>query len=121
MSYLVRMANGSSHIIRVATSGELEHAFAIDDAALAVYAAAGLVISLADEHPFVRAERESWRRALEGQGVYFAIVGGVRAGFYVTAVRTRPEGGHNGVSFLLIDAGDGVTAVFSEMGGVREG
>ena len=28
----------------------------------------------------------------------------------VTAVRTKPEGGHQGISFLLIDKGDGVSA-----------
>jgi acyl-CoA dehydrogenase len=34
----------------------------------------------------------------------------VRADFYVTAVRTRPEPGHGALSFLVIEAGDGVTA-----------
>ena len=33
----------------------------------------------------------------------------MRADFYVTAVKTRPEGGHGGLSFLIIDKGEGVT------------
>ena len=38
------------------------------------------------------------------------ITNGVRADFYVTAVRTRPEPGHGSLSFLVIDAGEGVRA-----------
>ena len=34
----------------------------------------------------------------------------MRADFYVTAVRTRPEPGHGSLSFLVIPAGEGVTA-----------
>ncbi len=37
------------------------------------------------------------------------ITGGVRADVLVCAVATRPEGGHHGISFLLIDRGDGVS------------
>src|SRR4051794_14928799 len=38
------------------------------------------------------------------------ITNGVRADFYVTAVRTRPEPGHGGLSFLVIERGEGVHA-----------
>jgi acyl-CoA dehydrogenase len=38
------------------------------------------------------------------------ITNGVRADFYVTAVKTSSEGGHGGMSFLVIDRGEGVTA-----------
>ena len=38
------------------------------------------------------------------------ITGGVRADVLVTAVRTTAEGGHQGISFLLIERGDGVCA-----------
>jgi acyl-CoA dehydrogenase len=38
------------------------------------------------------------------------ITNGVRADFYVTAVRSRDEGGHGGMSFLIVDAGNGVSA-----------
>jgi acyl-CoA dehydrogenase len=38
------------------------------------------------------------------------ITGGVRADMLVTAVKTTDEGGHHGISFLLIDKGEGVAA-----------
>jgi acyl-CoA dehydrogenase len=38
------------------------------------------------------------------------ITGGVRADVIVTAVRTTPEGGHHGLSFLLVERGPGVQA-----------
>jgi acyl-CoA dehydrogenase len=38
------------------------------------------------------------------------ITNGVRADFYVTAVRTRPEPGHGSLSFLVIERGEGVRA-----------
>jgi acyl-CoA dehydrogenase len=38
------------------------------------------------------------------------ITGGVRADILVTAVKTKPDGGHQGLSFLIIEKGDGVTA-----------
>jgi len=38
------------------------------------------------------------------------ITNGCRADVIVTAVKTRPEGGHQGLSFLLIEPGDGVGA-----------
>ncbi len=36
------------------------------------------------------------------------ITNGVRADLYVTAVKTSQEGGHHGLSFLLIDKQDGI-------------
>jgi acyl-CoA dehydrogenase len=36
------------------------------------------------------------------------ITGGVRADLLVTAVRTTPEGGHHGISFLIVERGEGV-------------
>ncbi len=38
------------------------------------------------------------------------ITNGVRAGTYVTAVKTTEEGGHHGMSFLIIEPGAGVQA-----------
>ena len=38
------------------------------------------------------------------------ITNGVRADFIVTAVKTKPEGGHRGLSFLIVDRGPGVEA-----------
>ncbi len=45
---------------------------------------------------------------VNGEKTY--ITNGVRAHFYVTAVKTTEEGGHGGMSFLIIDRGDGVSA-----------
>jgi acyl-CoA dehydrogenase len=38
------------------------------------------------------------------------ITNGVRAHFWVTAVKTTPAGGHHGISFLIVDRQDGVRA-----------
>ena len=38
------------------------------------------------------------------------ITNGVRADFYVTALKTTGEGGHHGLSFLIVDKSDGVNA-----------
>ena len=55
-----------------------------------------------------RAERVEGGWVVNGAKTY--ITNGVRADFYVTAVRTRPEGGHGGMSFLIVDKGAGITA-----------
>ena len=55
-----------------------------------------------------RAERVDGGWLVNGAKTY--ITNGVRADFYVTAVKTRAEGGHGGLSFLVVEAGDGVTA-----------
>ena len=54
-----------------------------------------------------KAERVDGGWLVNGSKTY--ITGGVRADYYVTAVRTRPEGGHGGMSFLIVDAGEGVS------------
>jgi acyl-CoA dehydrogenase len=38
------------------------------------------------------------------------ITNGVRAHFYVTALKTTGDGGHHGLSFLIVDRSDGVSA-----------
>jgi acyl-CoA dehydrogenase len=55
-----------------------------------------------------RAERVEGGFVVNGEKTY--ITNGVRAGFYVTAVRTSSTGGHHGLSFLIVDAGPGVSA-----------
>jgi acyl-CoA dehydrogenase len=55
-----------------------------------------------------RAKRVDGGWLVNGAKTY--ITNGVRADFYVTAVKTRPEGGHSGLSFLVIERGEGVTA-----------
>src|SRR3712207_2794386 len=45
---------------------------------------------------------------VNGEKTY--ITNGVRAHFIVTAVKTTQEGGHHGISFLIVDRGEGVTS-----------
>jgi acyl-CoA dehydrogenase len=45
---------------------------------------------------------------VSGEKLY--ITNGVRADFYVTAVKTTEEGGHDGISFLIIDRQDAIDA-----------
>jgi acyl-CoA dehydrogenase len=45
---------------------------------------------------------------VNGEKTY--ITNGVRADFIVTAVKTTAEGGHHGISFLIVDRGEGVVS-----------
>jgi acyl-CoA dehydrogenase len=52
---------------------------------------------------------------VNGEKTY--ITNGVRADFIVTAVKTTQEGGHHGISFLVVEPGEGVEATaLSKMG-----
>ena len=55
-----------------------------------------------------RAERVEGGFVVNGEKTY--ITNGVRAHFVVTAVRTTTEGGHHGMSFLIVDRQDGMTS-----------
>ena len=55
-----------------------------------------------------RAERTDGGWLVNGEKTY--ITNGVRADFIVTAVKTSAEGGHHGISFLIIDRGEGVSS-----------
>ncbi len=55
-----------------------------------------------------RAERVDGGYMLNGEKTY--ITNGVRADFIVTAVKTTLEGGHHGISFLIVDRGEGVSS-----------
>ena len=55
-----------------------------------------------------RAERVDGGWVINGEKTY--ITNGVRAHFVVTAVKTTKEGGHHGISFLIVPRGEGVTA-----------
>ena len=55
-----------------------------------------------------RAERVDGGWVVNGEKTF--ITNGVRADLYVTAVRTTPEGGHHGTSFLVVERGEGVSA-----------
>ncbi len=54
------------------------------------------------------AERVDGGFLINGEKTY--ITNGVRAHFIVTAVKTTQEGGHHGISFLIVDRGEGVTS-----------
>jgi acyl-CoA dehydrogenase len=54
------------------------------------------------------AERVDGGYVLRGEKTY--ITNGVRADFIVTAARTTPEGGHQGISFFVVDRGEGVSS-----------
>jgi acyl-CoA dehydrogenase len=55
-----------------------------------------------------RAQRVDGGFVVNGEKTY--ITNGVRAAFYVTAAKTTAQGGHHGLSFLIVDAGEGVSA-----------
>jgi acyl-CoA dehydrogenase len=55
-----------------------------------------------------RAERVEGGWLVKGSKMF--ITNGVRADFMVTAVKTTADGGHHGISFLLIEKGPGVSA-----------
>jgi acyl-CoA dehydrogenase len=55
-----------------------------------------------------RAEPTDGGWVVNGEKTY--ITNGVRADFIVTAVKTTAQGGHHGISFLIIDRGEGVTS-----------
>lgn len=55
-----------------------------------------------------RAERVDGGFLVNGEKTY--ITNGLRAHFIVTAVKTTKEGGHHGISFLIVDRTEGVTS-----------
>jgi acyl-CoA dehydrogenase len=55
-----------------------------------------------------RADRVDGGYLVNGEKTY--ITNGVRADFIITAVKTTPEGGHGGISFLIVDRGEGVAS-----------
>jgi acyl-CoA dehydrogenase len=74
---------------------------------------AALAITEPDAGSDVAAVRTRARRVKGGylvDGAKMFITGGVRADVLVTAVRTTAEGGHRGLSFLLIERGPGIEA-----------
>src|SRR6201995_2460971 len=55
-----------------------------------------------------RAERVDGGWVVNGEKTY--ITNGVRADFIVTAVKTTKDGGHHGISLLIVDRGEGVAS-----------
>jgi acyl-CoA dehydrogenase len=56
----------------------------------------------------MRAVRSDGGWVLNGEKTY--ITNGERAHFIVTAAKTTAEGGHHGISFLIVDRGEGVSS-----------
>jgi acyl-CoA dehydrogenase len=81
---------------------------------------AALAITEPDAGSDVASIRTLARRVDGGyvvNGAKMFITGGCRAGILVTAVKTTDEGGHHGISFLIIERGDGVeSAALHKMG-----
>jgi alkylation response protein AidB-like acyl-CoA dehydrogenase len=78
---------------------------------------AALAITEPDAGSDVASIRTSAKRVDGGflvNGSKMFITGGCRADVLVTAVKTTAEGGHHGISFLLIDRGPGVTSTAIE-------
>jgi acyl-CoA dehydrogenase len=72
---------------------------------------AALAITEPDAGSDVASIRTSARRTDDGyivNGSKTFITGGVRADLIVTAVKTTEQGGHHGISFLIVERGDGV-------------
>jgi GNAT superfamily N-acetyltransferase len=101
------------HDIRNARPEELDTLVQIDDAASALYAEAGLPLSLPADHPFVLAERERWRRAIDGgRALVAADAWGDPLGFvaldfvdgapYLDQVSVRPEAMRQGLGRRLV-------------------
>jgi acyl-CoA dehydrogenase len=81
---------------------------------------AALAITEPDAGSDVASIKTAARRVDGGwvvNGSKMFITNGVRADVLVTAVKTTERGGHHGISFLLVERGDGVTASpISKMG-----
>jgi acyl-CoA dehydrogenase len=81
----------------------------------------GLIAALAITEPDAGSDVASIRtfaRKVEGgyvvNGAKTFITGGVRADIVVTAVKTTAEGGHRGISFLIVERGQGVRSTALE-------
>jgi len=81
---------------------------------------AALAITEPDAGSDVASIRTNARRVDGGwvvNGAKMFITGGVRADVLVTAVKTSAEGGHHGLSFLIIERGSGVhSSAIEKMG-----
>jgi acyl-CoA dehydrogenase len=73
---------------------------------------AALAITEPDAGSDVASIKTTARRVDGGwvvNGSKMFITNGVRAHFWVTAVKTSGEGGHHGLSFLIVERGEGIT------------
>jgi GNAT superfamily N-acetyltransferase len=71
-----------SYAIEVAAPADIRQAIEIDDEACLLYAEAGLVFSLTDDHPFAVSERRRWESDAAAGRLFFARdASGARVGF----------------------------------------
>jgi acyl-CoA dehydrogenase len=97
-------------ILKFGTDGQKERYLA---PAIAGEKIAALAITEPDAGSDVAATKTNATRVDGGwlvNGSKMFITNGVRAHFWVTAVKTSAEGGHHGLSFLIVDRQEGVTA-----------
>jgi acyl-CoA dehydrogenase len=97
-------------ILKFGTDGQKERYLA---PAIAGEKIAALAITEPDAGSDVAATKTHATRVDGGwlvNGSKMFITNGVRAHFWVTAVKTSAEGGHHGLSFLIVDRQEGVTA-----------
>jgi GNAT superfamily N-acetyltransferase len=104
---------GIDFSIRTARPIELPYAIEIDDAAFRLFADVGLFVVVPDDHPFVVAERERWRQAIERGALYFAEVDDEPVGFAALGtmdghaeleqLAVLPEHGRRGIGRALIE------------------
>lgn len=100
--------------LRQAVSTELARAIAVDDAAALLFTQVGVIFDLSDDHPFVAAEHERWRRAVEAGELCFACSAAEPIGFsalarageraYLEQLSVHPDHGRRGVGSLLLEA-----------------
>jgi GNAT superfamily N-acetyltransferase len=98
---------------RVAAPGEVARAIAIDNACEAQFAELGVVFELTADHPYVVAERETWRRAAERGDLQFATLRGEAIGFtvlaeldalaYLEQLSVLPAHGRRGIGRALLE------------------
>jgi GNAT superfamily N-acetyltransferase len=103
----------SQFSLRAGTPIEVQRAFDIDDLALQLYIAAGLTITIADDHPFVIGERARWAEAARVGDLWFGTLDGVPVGFYAMSsldgcayldqLAVLPEYGRRGLGRRLIE------------------
>lgn len=103
------------YVLRLAIDGELPRAIAIDDAAVSIFAEAGVIINLSDDHPFVLSEHRCWERALTRGDLFFACAGeaGAPAGFialdvlgdraYLEQLSVHPDHQRRGLGRALVE------------------
>lgn len=92
---------------------EFSTVVSIDDDATQLYARAGIVLGLTDEHPFAVDERRRWRRSLELGRLFFALdAAGAPVGFasldvldgepYLDQLSVRAAAGRRGIGRRLL-------------------